>query len=121
MTTKQIAIKVTDKKRLLPLHSIRSIQKVKNLVVNFDAERAAPILVGNHGCLLNGTHRYSAYLIRLKQGKQDNFRFVYLSDLECWVGDAIRDYLEEGGDVMYIDIDYFWGDNWTFSDAYDEE
>lgn len=121
MKTKAIAVKETDMRRLMAIHPIRSIQKVKNLVVNFDVERAAPILVGNHGCLLNGTHRYSAYLIRLKQEKKDNFRFVFLSDLRCWVGDAIREYLKEGGDVVYIDIDCFWGDNWTFSDAYDEE
>lgn len=119
--TSSVATKETDMKRLMAIHPIRSIQKVKNLVVGFDPERATPILVGNHGCLLNGTHRYNAYLIRLKQGKTDNFRFVFLSDLDCWVGNAIREYMGEGGDTMYIDIDHFWGDNWTFSDAYDEE
>lgn len=75
--TSSVATKETDMKRLMAIHPIRSIQKVKNLVVGFDPERATPILVGNHGCLLNGT--------------------------------------------QYIDIDHFWGDNWTFSDAYDEE
>lgn len=106
---------------LQPIHPIRSIQKVKNLVVNFNEERATPILVGKHGCLLNGTHRYSAYLIRKKMGCEKNFRIVYLADLTCWVGDAIREYISEGGKVMFIDIDYFWDDNWTFSACYEDD
>lgn len=101
-----------------PLHSLRSIDKVKNLINHFNKEMAVPIIVGNNGNLINGTHRYSAYLIRKKKGLKDNFPIVYLSELECWVGDAIRDYLENGDNSKYIDIDSFWRDNWEFSDWY---
>lgn len=102
------------------IHPIRSIQKVKDLVVNFDNEMAVPILVGNHGCLLNGTHRYHAYLIRKNKGFEDNFKIVDLSDLQCWVGDGIREHIEANTDTKFIDIDSFWRDNWEFSDYFME-
>ena len=120
MTTISTKKSVWRDDNLQPIHPIRSIQKVKNLVVGFDEERAAPILVGEHGCLLNGTHRYAAYLLRKKRGCEENFRIIALSDLKCWVADAIREYVEEGESTRFIDLDYFWADNWVFSECFEE-
>ena len=112
-----VELKGRDTTSLTPIHPVRSTEKVRILVEQFDLEQATPILVGKNSRLLNGTHRYQAYLTRLRKGYSDNFKVVFLDDLDCWVGDAIREYLCENTETMYIDIDHFWNDNWLFSDC----
>ena len=100
------------------LHDLRSIDKVKNLVNRFNKEKAVPIIVGKYGYLINGTHRYYAYLIRKSKGLEDNFPIVHLNELNCWVGDGIREYLESREEFRFFELDSFWRDNWEFSDWY---
>ena len=106
--------------RFIPLHPIRSASKVDNLVHNFDAERAEPILVGDYGQLLNGTHRYQAYQRRYLKKEAENFTFVYVEDLTGWVADALEEHLqlaiESDADGNFVDIDAFWGENWHFAE-----
>lgn len=109
-----------DITQLMPIHPVRCSRKVDNLVSNFNPDMATPILVDTNGRLLNGTHRYNAFLRRYSMGFDENFSIIALNDLTCWVGDAIQDYLDEGGVDMYINIDHFWNDNWVFSSAYEE-
>ncbi len=121
MTTIDISdSKNIDVTKLIPIHPVRSSEKVDSMVKNFDAELATPILVDEAGRLLNGTHRYNAFLKRFAMGCDDNFTITPVHSLNCWVGSAIQEYLEEGGVNMYIDIDHFWNDNWFFSDAYEQ-
>ena len=110
--------RLKHKVKFTALHELRSIDKVKNLVNHFNKEMAVPIIVGKNGYLINGTHRYCAYLIRKSKGFKDNFPIVYLSELNCWVGDGIREHLESGESYRFIDVDSFWRDNWEFSDWY---
>lgn len=112
--------------RLIPLHPVMYQEKCKALAENFNQELAVPILVDEFGELLNGTHRYRAFLMREKLGLKPNFTFVYMEDLKgCWVGDGLTDILNDSerwcAGHTYIDLDYFWRDNWIFSVAYSDD
>lgn len=108
--------------KLVPIHPVRSQAKVDELVNNFDPELASPILVGDEGRLLNGTHRYRAFLIRDMKGLTPNFEFAYLEDLTSYVASEIKEILSrvdlsgESDDTQhYVDLDSFWNDNWEFA------
>lgn len=106
------------------LHDVRCWDKVERLVTSFDKDKAMPILCLEDGSLINGTHRFSAYVKRMELGYtgSDNFRIVCIDDYpNCWVMKAINDYLLSQDDTRYIDIDYFWHDHYVFSEAYIEE
>lgn len=107
--------------KLTPIHPVRSQAKVDNLVQNFDEELASPILVGFNGELLNGTHRYRAYLLRESKKLSPNFEFVFIEDLD--ETDSMASELmgmvnelseDEDNTDIYVDIDDFWNDNWHF-------
>lgn len=105
------------------LHDVRSWDKVDYLAANFDKEKARPILHLEDGTLVNGTHRFSAYIKRMELGHpaEDNFRFVCVDNYpNCWVMKAINSYLIERVGCFYVDLDYFWCDNYIFSEAFEE-
>lgn len=105
-----------------PLHDVRCEDKVNNLTINFNKEKAKPILSLNNGNLINGTHRYSAYVKRMELGCKDNFSIVNIDEYpDCWVMQAIQEYLLTQDDDMYIDIDLFWHENYIFSEYYENK
>lgn len=112
--------KDTPVEKFMPLHDVFFPSKVVTFTEDFNPKLAVPILVDEYGGLLNGTHRYAAFLKRREKGLEPNFTFVYMEDLEgCWVGEGLRDILEdpvreyEGN--TFIDLDHFWKEHWIFS------
>lgn len=109
-------------KDFYPLHDVRCDDKVTNLVDNFDSEKSRPILALECGKLINGTHRYSALIKRMELGYTENFEVIEIIDYpNCWVIEAINDLLLTQDDTMYIDIDWFWHENYIFSEHYENK
>lgn len=109
--------------KLIPIHPVRSQKKVDDLVENFNEDWATPILIGYNDELLNGTHRYRAYLLRKNKGYTDNFSFAYYEDIDTnddmgaelkKLVDSLDPSDEADNTDIYVDIDHYWNDNWDF-------